>query len=433
MKNDKTVVLAINDVEPGLVVAVKRHGQRLGKELKGIALIDKHYLETKEAVRDTTGLFKEIICDFDNPTEIQTALKPYIDDILVATCRQESSILDFRKVVPFLPYIKTPSESSLLWSTQKQLMRDRLRDYDQALVPQYHYIEEYDKEVLDRILENLEFPVVVKPNGLAASVLVELCHDRKQLESCLEQVFQVIHDIYSRDLGRGKPSVLLEEFMQGEMYSIDAYVDSKGEIYCLPPVRVITSHELGMPGFYGYYYIIPTSLSEEQIAAAHEATRASVKALNLSASTAHVELYLTKNGWKIIELGPRIGGYREALYREACGVDHYYNDLAVRMDAKPELPSQYIGHATGLNIYSEEEGIIESIEGLDEARALPGVVNLDLHAKPGDIALFASNGGKLIIDGIVRNDDPEELKKTLAKVRELIKITVRPSDNYIVT
>ncbi|HEX7259428.1 MAG TPA: hypothetical protein VF272_00665, partial [Candidatus Saccharimonadia bacterium] len=134
---EKNLILAIDDVEPGLVQAVKKLSKTLGRELHGLVLVDLNYPAIRERARDTSGLFKEIICDFDDPNVLQKHLKPHLDSLLAVTLRHESSVQSLRKVVPFLPFVPTPSESSLLWSTEKHLMRDRLHNYDSRLVPQY--------------------------------------------------------------------------------------------------------------------------------------------------------------------------------------------------------------------------------------------------------------------------------------------------------
>jgi biotin carboxylase len=422
---EKNLILAIDDVEPGLVQATKKLSKKLGRELRGLALVDLNYPAIRQRDKDTTGLYDEIICDFDDANALQQHLKPHLDSLLAVTIRHESSVQSLRKAVPFLPYVPTPSESSLLWSTEKHLMRDRLHNYDSELVPQYRYLTDSNPAIIKSIIKELSFPMIVKPNGLACSILVTRCNNEQELSRCLTQTFQVIHDIYSRDLGRGMPSVLVEEMIQGDMYSTDVYVSATGKIYCLPLVKVITAESLGLPGFYSYRHIIPTQLSAREIEAAHAASIAAVRALNLSATTAHIELFHSPEGWKIIELGPRIGGYREALYEHSYGVDHYYNDLAVKIGLEPIIPKDPIGHAAGINIYPGHEGHIEAIEGLDEARKIPSVVYLEAHAKPGDVALFAGNGGQLVVDGILSNQDPEKLEADVAKVRELIDIRIK--------
>lgn len=422
---ERDIVLTINVVEPGLVKAVKEHSKLLGKDLKGLVLVDREYAQQDpDRPRDKSGFFKEIICDFSSPRELQKVLKPYIDRLLVATCRYESAIEPFRKVIPFLPYIHTPSETSLLWSTEKPSMRDRLHAYDDTLVPRYVYMDERDMPDFEELIKDFKFPVIVKPSVLAAGLLITACKEKKELEKILKKTFRLMQKMYAKERRGKKPRLLIEEMMQGDMYSTDAYVTHDGRVFCMPLVEVITAHFIGIPGFYSYRHIIPVKLSEAEIKRGFKAAEDAIRALNLSSTTTHIELFLTKDGWKIIEVGARIGGYREALYREAYGAEHYYNDLAVRMGMEPKMPGKPLRHAAGMNIYADEEGYITSIDGLEEAQKLESIVFLNSHAQPGDLALFAGNGGRLIIDGILSNKDPKKLEADVAKVRELIKINV---------
>jgi len=425
--NPKNVVLSINVVEQPLVAAVNRLSRELGVELKGLLLVDEHYAGHESRPKDTSGLFQEIICDFKDQDALQKALKPYMDTILVATVRYESAIQPFRKVIPFLPYVITPTETSLLWATEKPLMRARMAAYDRRLVPQHQYLEQQDLPKLDLLIDGFTYPMIVKPASLAEALLVTRCNDEQALRSCLDDTFTVIQGIYDREHRQNKPGLLIEEMMQGPMYSTDAYVMPDGEVFCLPLVEVITAHAVGLPGFYSYRHIIPTNLSQDEINEAFRVSTDSIRALNLRATTTHIELFRTPEGWKIIEVGARIGGYRNDLYREAYDVDHFYNDLCVRMGKKPIMPGEPVRHAAGINIYADEEGTITAIEGLEEAKKLASVVYLDQHANPGDAAVFADKGGQLIVDGILSNTDKEQLEKDVAKVRELVTIIIQKS------
>ncbi len=95
------------------------------------------------------------------------------------------------------------------------------------------------------------------------------------------------------------------------------------------------------------------------------------------------------------------------------------------MGKKPVMPGEPIAHAAGFNIYAEEEGIIESITGVEESQKLESVVFVEAHAEPGEEALFAQNGGRYVVDGILSNTDPDQLERDMAKIRELVKIEVR--------
>jgi biotin carboxylase len=422
MKRD--TILTINVVEPALVRAVKLHSKTMHRPLKGLVLVDRAYADHPARPKDDSGLFKEVICDFNNPDELQTVLKPYTDRLLAVTCRYEEAIQPFRKVIPFLPYLPTPSPESLLWSTEKPLMRDRLRNYDASLVPRYQYMERDDLSKLDELTKDFKFPVIIKPTGLSKALLVSRCDNREVLHERLEFAFHVIQDVYARDRYPGKPAVLVEEMMEGEMYSIDAYVMQDGRVFCLPPVKVVTAHQAGLPGFYGYERRTPVELPKAEIKAAQETTCRAIRALNLSSTTTHTEMYRTAEGWKVIEIAARIGGYREILYREAYGIEHFYNDLLVHMGCEPTISDHPIARAAVLNLYPDHEGTVVSIEGIEQARELPSVIHIAAHAKPGDQALFSTHGGDKVIDAVLSNTDPEQLEEDIRAVRDLVTIKV---------
>jgi biotin carboxylase len=424
----KDIVISIGVVEPGLVHAVKLLREELGQPLKCIVLVDKAFANYPNRPMDTTGLFEEIVVDFNDADALQQIIKPLSERILLVTTRYEPAIGDLRKLIPFVPYVQTPTETSLLWASEKPLMRDRLKTYDEKLVPKYERIGEKDLPRWQEVTENLTYPVIVKPASLWSSLLVTRCENEQDLGDCLEMTFRVIREIYDREVRSVEPLVLVEEIMEGDMYSTDAYVSASGEIECLPPVQVLTAASVGLDGLYGYRCIVPTSLSETEVTKAFDAAKASIRALNLRSTTAHVEMFQTKDGWKIIELGARIGGYREGLYREAYGIEHHYNDLLNRIGMPTKIARAVVRHARAENILSEEEGIIEAIEGLDEASELESVISIEAHAKPGDIALTASNGGDLIVDALLSNADLQKLEADVAALRKLIKIKVRRTD-----
>jgi D-alanine-D-alanine ligase-like ATP-grasp enzyme len=422
---DKDIILSIDVVEPGLVKAVKLLSKELGRPLKGIALVHKSFLDYPGRPVDKTGLFEEIVVDYDDKHELQRTIKPFVDRILVVTTRYEDAIHHFSSLVPFIPYVNAPSESSLIWSTEKPMMRDRLKAHDENLVPKYCYLEEKELPNLKELVYGFTYPVIVKPGSLWSSFLVSECKSEKELESYLRKTFKVIRSVYDRVRRETEPVILVEEMMQGEMYSTDAYVAHDGTIECLPIIRVLTANEVGLTGFYGYSCIVPTGLSIEEEQKAFDAAKSAIRALHLRSTTAHVELFRTKQGWKIIELGARIGGYREGLYGEAFGIEHHYNDLVNRAGLKTKINRKHIKHARAENIFADMEGVVEAIEGIEEAKKLESTVFVEKHANVGDEALFAHNGGDLLVDAILSNENKEKLEQDVTMLRKLVKIKIK--------
>ncbi|QQS18806.1 ATP-grasp domain-containing protein [Candidatus Saccharibacteria bacterium] len=151
--------------------------------------------------------------------------------------------------MPHVPYLNTPTEKSLDWTTDKIKMRQLLRGYDRSIAPKFVVAHDASKETLDRIERVVGFPLIIKPSGLAASLFVTLCYHREELEEYLKKTVRKIDQIYVKKRGRGEPQILVEEFMEGSMYSIDTYVNQRGVIYHAPLVHVKTGRAVGFEDF----------------------------------------------------------------------------------------------------------------------------------------------------------------------------------------
>ncbi|MBP6880859.1 ATP-grasp domain-containing protein [Candidatus Saccharibacteria bacterium] len=427
--DEKNIILAINDVEPGLVEAITKLSSEIGRKLYGIVLVDKTFVNYKNRVIDGTGLFEEIICDFNDPKSIRSKLKPYLSRLLTYCCRYEWDIKFLQKATPYLSYISVPDSDSLQAASQKDIMRDRLHEFNPDLVPRYFAISEYVKEELDNIIGQMEFPVIIKPAGLDGSQLVKKCDDMSIVHESIRNAFHRIEDIYDEYHGRGSHIMMIEEFMQGDMYSIDAYVNEYGEINVLPPIKVHTYHALGGDSFAGAIQSSAHDLYDDDIHRANTATKQAIHALGLKSSLTHVELYKTISGWKIIEVAARMGGYREDLYREAYGVNHYLNYLRNNLNLEIDTDVTAKQHAAAINIHTEQEGIILNVHGIEKLKSLQSVIWLKQYIANGEKAFFSSNGGFYVVHGVLANANKFELEKDIDTIRKTIKVEVEPFDD----
>lgn len=422
----KNVAVFINDFNIEFAAALEKLSQRLDRPLKGVTLIDQKIYDTKRNKPDVAHMFQEIICDFSSDADLRKTIRELEDNLLLIDASSERNQPYLKKVLPHVPYLLAPTEKSLEWATHKGQMRALLASYDPSIVPKVQLVRDASEETIQSLLSNLVLPYIVKPAGLAASILVNKVSTEDELRQTLQHGFDVIHDIYTRDAGRGKPEMIVEEFIVGDMYSIDMYVDHTGRTWGLPPIRSKTAHSLGKDGFYTYQNESYLEIDEATIEAGQVAAAKAAHALGLRSCAAHVELFHTADGWKIIELGPRAGGYRQFMYEAAYGIDHAYNELLVKIGLEPEITTTPIGYSLITNTYAEEEGEIAAIEGVEEARAIPSVSGLWVHAEPGDRALPSGKGGKLIVDSEMSNADQAQLLADADMLRERIHIRVTP-------
>ncbi|MGM0629109.1 MAG: hypothetical protein ACQESA_01670, partial [Patescibacteria group bacterium] len=147
-----------------------------------------------------------------------------------------------------------------------------------------------------------------------------------------------------------------------------------------------------------------------------------IRALKLRSTTAHIELLQTEKGWKVIEVGPRMGGFRHLMYKLSYGINTAANDIAVRIPKKLSIPKKEKGYTTVLKTYSKKEGTIKSITGVKKVRELKSFYSIKVNKKVGDKAIFAKNGGKEIFRVTLFNEDQSELLADVRRCEKMIKV-----------
>jgi biotin carboxylase len=423
----RDTILFLNGIRPSTIEAVDTYRSRYDKKVNVLILVDqmkKKTVESLNAVKSSGNRTTIISCNLDSPVEIKKTLAPYIDRLLAVSSQFENSVPALQKVLPHVPYLNGPTEESLDWATNKIKMRQMLRAHNPAISPKFAVIEEPNEAAIIQIEKTVGYPCVVKPAGLAASMLVSIVYYREELEEVLKATFTKINAVYKKKLGRGAPKVLVEEMMEGVMYSIDGYVNDRGNIYLNPPVYIKLGREIGFDDFFGYMQTTPTKLRNNQIEQANHVATESIKALGLRSTTAHVELMKTAEGWKIIELAPRMGGYRHTLYNWSFGINHILNDILIRIPQKPVIPKKTKGYTAAFKLFARKEGKLDTIKGLKKLRELESYVGATIMKKKGDMCLYAKNGGSVVIEITLYNKERARLQADIRRMEKSVEIVV---------
>ncbi len=374
----------------------------------------------------TDDLLKSIdialTCDTFSERAIQEILLPYEDQLLAISCRGEDYMEMFARVIPFVPYLRTPTTESLRWASDKLSMRRRLYTYNKKIAPEYTVVSDTTKASLERIEQKVGFPLVVKPTGLAASRLVTICFHKEELETNLKKVFKKINSVYEETGGNWKPQVLVERFMDGDMYSIDAYVSGRGKVYFVPMVHVKTGRSIGFDDFFGYQQMTPTGLNKESTAAARDVARQAIKALALRSTTAHIELMKTESGWKIIELAARVGGYRQQMYEYSYGINHTANDILIRIPEQVHIKRKIKGHTVYMKFFAKKEGYLSKLIGIKRAQELKSFKEIIVNKKIGDLCTYAKHGGTSVFNILLFNPEKSELLADIRRLEQMVEI-----------
>ncbi len=408
-------------IPAGAIESIRRYGKLEKRKFRVMLIVDAATAKKREG---HTGPDILIEVDFNDPLKIAEALAPYQDELYAITCRTESYMARFIQVIPHVPYLRTPTTESLRWASDKLEMRRRFRLLAGKFSPKYTVIKENTKSERRRIVEKIKFPLIVKPTNLAQSLLVTVCYHEEDLERAIHAIRKKIQKIYDENGRSEAPKIIAEEFMEGDMYSVDAYVNSRGTLYFCPMVKVVTGHNIGHDDFFNYLHMSPTSLKPRSIERAHEAAAAGIHALGLRNTTTHVELMKIDDVWKIIEIGARVGGFRDKLHRLSCDIDHSLNDLLIRIPKKPRIPKKCKGVAATLKWYPRKEGTLHALKGIKKIQELKSFVDISVTKKVGDKCTFAKNGGKAVFTVTLYNGERSKLLADIRRVEQAIDIQI---------
>lgn len=408
----------------GAVESIRRYGRVEKKKFRIMLIVDSKQKD-KRKLEEYGDLDLLLEVDFTKPHKIAEALLPYQEQLYAITCRSESHMMKFSAVIPHVPYLRTPTTESIEWSTDKLKMRKRFKLFDPKNTPKFTQVKENSKTERRRIIEKIGFPLILKPANLAQSLLVTICYHEEELDSALRSAYRKIKKIYGENYRGEVPNMMVEEYMEGDMYSVDAYVNTWGDIYFCPMVKVLTGRDIGHDDFYNYLHMTPTGLKRETIEKARARAEVGIHALGLRNTTAHVELMKIDDEWKIIEIGPRVGGYRHKLHQLSCDIDHSLNDMLIRIPKKPVIPKKCKGFAATLKWFPKEEGVIEKLKGIKKIQELKSFNDITVNKKIGDRCYFAKNGGKAVFDVTLYNDDRSKLLADIRRVEKLVEIQMK--------
>lgn len=236
---------------------------------------------------------------------------------------------------------------------------------------------------LKHMLPSLSYPCVIKPTDNAGNRGVSYAKDEAELISLYGYSHENSHS----------GDVIIEEYMEGQEVSVEIIV-YHGEVHILAVTDKLTQ---GKPYFVEIGHSEQSQLGEENVAKIKDLATRAVKAIGIDNSPAHVEIMLTKDGPKMVELGARMGGgcITTHLVPLSTGIDMIKSVMDMAMGQAPDVAPKYdkgsaLRHIVGL------EGEIVSIDGLEEARTYLGVTEVTMLKGVGDKVGYFKNGADRI-------------------------------------
>jgi len=367
-------------------------------------------------------LNKIIHCNTSDLFLLEKAIYKFRDQVAVCISKYESPMPLWARLVPFFTYLRNPDPRSILIANDKLEMRKAFRRYCPEITPKFIRVQKYTENIIKKIIQEIDFPCVIKPTNLSKSKLVINCYYREELEKNLKSVFRKIKSLYKKDFAETEPKIIVEQLMEGQMYSIDAYVSGSGTIYYTPIIEIKTGKDAGYDDLFMYTQITPAALDKEEEKKAQEVVAKATYAIGLRSCTIHCELMKTAKGWKVIELAPRTGGFREELLFNSFGIKHNLNDLLIHLGKKPVLTKTRHKHAVFMKFWPKKTGKLKAIKGLKKSKGLNSLVKFRQGKKMGEFAGLSKDGHTFVVAFTLATKTRADLLGDIRKLEKWIKI-----------
>lgn len=418
--HSRNIVLFVGTCNDDSLQAFRDLEKHLGRKLRAAFLMDKK-VEVKHPELESQ-------CDFifrvdaKKVSAAEDVLTPIRDEVMVVTCRAVFYMPLYAQLIALFPHLIMPNSDSIDWCANKLAMRRKFRRYYPEITPKFTAVHGAAKTDVEKVIAKVGFPCIVKPASLAASRLVAICFHKEELQSTLAKTFRGIRSAYRKTGALVEPEVIVEQYMEGTMYSIDGYVDNVGKLTQLPAVYVKTGQDIGIDDFFNYRVSTPTKLTEEEEAKAQECGDKAVRSLALRSCMVHMEFMKLDEGWKVLEIDARMGGHRDFMYREAFGIPHGLNDLLTRMGEPVLVKKKKKHHTVCFNLFAKQSGRIKAIKGLKKVRELKSLKILEIVTKVGEKTGLSKDGYKKVVDVFMSNESREDLLADARRMEKAVTI-----------
>ena len=390
----------------------------IGKNFSGLKnyLLDHGHsylvLRDVKTMEDPTKRLKnQVLCDFSSRETILEAVHnlPVKPDAIMSV--YENYILPMAYVGEELGLPTIPVKAAEA-CTDKELMREAFTKSPKPISPDFDDASDWEK--VEAFANAHEFPLILKPANLSKSLLVTKSINMDELKKNWQRTMDQLDAVYGKYAPDRNPKIIIEEFLEGSVHSVDAFIDSEGKVYVLDGiVDYQTGYDIGYDDNFHYSRLIPSRLEGKDKQDFMECAELGCKMLGMKNSAAHIEIIMTKNGPRLVEIGARNGGYRERMYRLANDIDITGNALALAFGKAPDIEPKKHDPVAVLELFPKKPGIFTGIKNEEALRKLPSLEYLSIKAEPGNFIGKSSDGYKMTAVVMLHNADAEQFNKDL--------------------
>jgi len=279
-------------------------------------------------------------------------------------------------------------------------------------------------------LLGITYPCVLKPISLSASQGVVRVNNREEFVAGAGRLKRLLESAEIR--ATREPNldrIIVEEYLPGREVAVEGLLTG-GEL------RVLAIFDkpdpLEGPYFEETIYVTPSRLSEIDQESINKSFVETVRALGLTHGPVHGEFRLNERGVWPIEVAARpIGGLCAQALRfqlhnehEPIGLEELLLRHALEMPGS-DAPCEAAASGV-LMIPVPVSGILEKVEGADEAQNIAGITHLEITARLHDYVAAWPEGSSYLGFLFARGNTPAEVEKSIREAHAKLNFKLTP-------
>ncbi len=313
----------------------------------------------------------------------------------------------------------------------KQLTRERLRDaglpvpWWTAITLNSQGSSLSEPSALSPQPLPLSYPCVVKPVALSGSRGVMRADDPSSFDAALSRLRALMAQPEVRaERNEAHATALVEGFIPGREYAVEGLMHH-GTLHVLAIFD--KPDPLDGPFFEETIYLTPSSATAEVQCAIVDGVSRAADALGLCHGPIHAECRVNAGGVFVLEVAARpIGGLCARALRFQSEIS--LEELLLRQ-ALGEDPAPYQREATASGVMMipiPRRGILRGVDGIDEARATPGIDEIHITAKPDQLLLPLPEGASYLGFIFARAERADAVEQALRAAHARLVFTIDP-------
>ena len=278
------------------------------------------------------------------------------------------------------------------------------------------------------LLDRISFPVVIKPTVLSASRGVIRADDPLSLATAFDRVRRLLASDDVRELRDPEADVVqIEDYIAGSEYALEGLLDH-GTLRTL--ALFDKPDPLEGPFFEETIYVTPSRLPAPGQRQIEDAVAAAAAALGLHHGPIHAECRVNAGGVYVLEVAARpIGGLcAKALRFEQDGLSIGFEEFLLR-NALGESVRGWTreSHASAvMMIPIPRSGLYRRVDGIEAARQVPHVEEIQITAKPDQQLLALPEGSSYLGFIFARAETPPEAESAVREAHQRLRFTIDP-------